>query len=144
MLNYTPVCFGSCVTLVLTSNFWMFLSSTTCSFKSYMLWSAILNWSVQRNLEIKWRLKLKWKILVMMTFYVQLQAWGLTVLRKMNSIADAFLLNLWSLQNITFNLAGDCLVTGFDSRQNFECISCFISSNLIQSQILVSGFQQQY
>ena len=132
MLNYTSVCFGSCVTLVLTSNFWMLLSSTTCSFKSYMLWSAILNWSVQRNLEIKWRLKWKWKILVMMTFYVQLQAWGLTVLRKMNSIADAFLLNLWSLHNITFNLAGDSLVTAFDSRQNFEFISCFISNKLIQ------------
>ena len=80
---------------------------------------------------------------VMVTFLVQLLAWPLTVSRKTDSITDAFLWNFWSLQNIIFAFVEDYWATVSDNQQHFERIASFISKKLVQSQLIVWGFQNQ-
>ena len=74
---------------------------------------------------------------------VELQTWGLTVLRKRNSITDALLWNLWSLQKIISTFAEDCWATASKFQQHYERIACFISNKSIQSQLTVWDFWKQ-
>ena len=85
----------------------------------------------------------QWKTPVMVTFLLQLQAWGVTVLRKRNSITDAFLWNLWSLQNIFLTFVEDCWATTSNFQHYFERTICFISNKSIQSLLTICVFQKQ-
>ena len=77
-----------------------------------------------------------------MTFLVQLQAWGPTVLNEKELHHRRFLVKFVEFSEHIFTFAEDCWATASDSQQYFENIACCIKNKSIQPQLTVSGFQK--
>ena len=77
-----------------------------------------------------------------MTFLVQLQAWGPTVLNEKELHYRRFLVKFVEFSEHIFTFAEDCWATASDSQQYFESIACCIKNKSIQPQLTVSGFQK--
>ena len=77
-----------------------------------------------------------------MTFLVQLQAWGPTVLNENELHHRKFLAKFVEFSEHIFTFAEDCWATASDSQQYFESIACCIKNKSIQSQLTVWRFQK--
>ena len=77
-----------------------------------------------------------------MTFLVQLQAWGPTVLNENELHHRKFLAKFVEFSEHIFTFAEDCWATASDSQQYFESIACCIKNKSIQSQLTVWHFQK--
>ena len=78
----------------------------------------------------------------MITFLVQLQTWGPTVLKEKELYHKRFLAKFVEFSEHIFTFAEDCWATASDSQQYFENIACCIKNKSIQPQLTVSGFQK--
>ena len=77
-----------------------------------------------------------------MTFLVQLQEWGPTVLNENELHHRKFLAKFVEFSEHIFTFAEDCWATASDSQQYFESIACCIKNKSIQSQLTVWRFQK--